>query len=210
MTCTKESFLKDVKDHVVEVLRADGIYRHIRFRKLGTMCRHFDLITWPGYLCYTGDMGTYVFRRLDDMFQFFRGASMDQIDRRYWAEKLEGSDKYDGIKEFDEAKFDRAIKEYVLEWVRENTDCTTKAERRDLWDTVLDEVIGADGDSKGQRKSIAAYDFSHRVNGDTRFQFEDLFERTFDRYTFRFLWCCYALAWGIKQYDQLDTTTTEA
>lgn len=54
------------------MLHEDGIYRHIRFRQPGTMCMHFDLITWPGYLCYTGDMGTYVFTRLADMFEFFR------------------------------------------------------------------------------------------------------------------------------------------
>ena len=28
----------------------------------------FDIVTWPGYLCYSGDMGCFVFTRLPDMF----------------------------------------------------------------------------------------------------------------------------------------------
>lgn len=213
MTCTEQSFLKDVKDHIVEVIREDGVHRHIRFRKPGTMCMHFDLITWPDYLCYTGDMGTYVFRRLDDMFQFFRtdqdldwlkskGLTLG-VNRGYWAEKLEASDKCDGVKKFDDSKFERIIKDYLLRWVRDNADQTTKAERRDLWDEVMDDVVGADGDSGGHRKSTAAYDFSHRVNSHVKFEFRDCWEYDFTDYTHRFLWCCYALAWGIKQYDNI-------
>lgn len=69
---TEETFLADVAAHQIHVLRDDGVHRHIRFKRPGTYCMQFDLITWPGYLCYTGDMGTYVFNRLEDMFEFFR------------------------------------------------------------------------------------------------------------------------------------------
>ena len=76
-TSPDEQFLRDVAEHTMTVIREDGVSRHIRFAKPGTSCMHFDLITWPGYLCYTGDMGTYVFQRLTDMFEFFR------TDREY-------------------------------------------------------------------------------------------------------------------------------
>ena len=75
--CPEAIFLRDVAEHEMIVVRDDGVHRHIRFKKPGTSCMHFDLITWPGYLCYTGDMGTYVFSRLTDMFEFFR------TDREY-------------------------------------------------------------------------------------------------------------------------------
>ena len=74
---TEADFLKDVAAHEMEILRDDGVYRHIRFKKPGTWCMHFDLVTWPGYLAYSGDMGCYVFSRLNDMFEFFR------TDREY-------------------------------------------------------------------------------------------------------------------------------
>lgn len=212
MTCTEQTFLHDVRDHTLEVIRDDGVHRHIRLRKPGTMCMHFDLITWPGYLCYTGDMGTYVFRRLEDMFQFFRtdadsawlkrdGRTLG-INPSYWGEKLEATDKCDGFKEFSEAKFTRNVMEQLVTWIRDNRDLTTKEERRELWDAVICDVVQADGDNGGHRKQIAAHEFSHHVNDRVRdFCFEDFWERSCEDYSYRFMWCCYALAWGIKTYD---------
>lgn len=209
---TEQRFLQDVAEHRMIVVRDDGVNRHIRFQKPGTYCMHFDLITWPGYLCYTGDMGTYVFRRLEDMFEFFRtdrkymqlrnGETL-AINLSYWAEKLEGVDRHGGVKEFSEAKFNRAIFEYLANWVREHYDRTTKAERRELWDAVMNEVLGADGDSGGYRKQVAAHDFSHYVNDRVhQFYFQDFWENSLEEYTYRFIWCCYALAWGVQKYDE--------
>jgi hypothetical protein len=203
---TPEQFLKDVEGHKLTVIRNDGLYRHIRFAKPGTRCMSFELVTWPGYLAYTGDMGSYVFTRLDDMFEFFRcgasGQPWHRIDRRYWAEKCEAVDR-GGIKEFCEETFNRVILERLVTWIRDRRDRTTKEERRELWDAVISEVIHADGDSGGYRKQCAAHDFSHRVNSDLLFYFQDLGESSVERYTYRFVWCCYALAWGIGQFDKL-------
>lgn len=218
--CTEERFLKDVAKHEMIVFQDDEAHRHLRFKEPGTGCMHFDLITWPGYLCYTGDMGTYVFRRLDDMFEFFRtdrkymhlrdGQTL-AINLSYWSEKIEARDRCDGIKEFSEDFFNRAVMEHLVGWVRENAYRTTKEERRDLWDSVVQDVIGADSDSGGYRKQCAANDFSHRVNdrvGD--FYFRDFWEYTVEDYTFRFVWCCYALAWGIQKYDEAKQTVAGA
>lgn len=202
-------FLADVKDHRLTVIHEDGVHRHLRFQKPGTMCMHFDLITWPGYLCYTGDMGTYVFTRIHDMLEFFRGGKPDNlfysIDRRYWAEKVEAQDKGAGLKEFSEAKFTRAVMEYLVEWIRARREETTKEERRELWDAVIDEVVRADGDSDGMRKQIAANDFHHRVDltdgTHVNFYFQDFWERNVEEWTHRFTWCCYALRWAVHQYD---------
>jgi len=43
---TEANFFKDVDRHVIEIIRDDGVNRHVRFRRPGTMCMHFDLITW--------------------------------------------------------------------------------------------------------------------------------------------------------------------
>ncbi len=32
--------------------------------------------------------------------------------------------------------------------------------------------------------------------------FEDFFDGSMNRFTFHFMWCCYALAWGINKYDK--------
>lgn len=68
----EQRFLNDVANHEMIIIRDDGVNRHVRFKRPNSSCMYFDLITWPGHLCYTGDMGSYVFRRLEDMFEFFR------------------------------------------------------------------------------------------------------------------------------------------
>lgn len=221
---TKEArFLKDVGSHVMEIIKEDGLHRHIRFRKPGTMCMHFDLITWPGYLCYTGDMGTYVFRRLEDMFQFFRAdreyaqsrGKQLGINLGYWAEKLEavdGNSQRTSITEFDSDKFKRVINEYRIDWMRSAKDdgSLNAAQRRELWEEVEDRVLNCVGDG-AERAQIAAFDFSWtpdltKSHGRS-WQFDDLFEYTFTKPTGRFTWCCYALAWSIQKYDEHKEAT---
>jgi hypothetical protein len=151
MTWDIERFKKDVEKHVMTVIRDDGVYRHLRFQTPGSYCMGFDIVTWPGYLAYTGDMGAYVFTRLEDMFQFFRcaeGRNQYRIDLRYWAEKCEcgGAADRSGIREFSEDKFEQNVKEYLIDWIRNHRDSTNKEERRELWSLVSDCVINIDGD----------------------------------------------------------------
>lgn len=214
---TRERFRKDVANHVMEVFRDEGTHRHIRFRRPGTMCDHFDLITWPGYLCFTGDRGTYVFRRLEDMFTFFRldeyygnkptpGGVLDRIDHRYWAEKLEASDKGEGHQEWDHEAFQQEIREQRRRIMREQGRTWTKADRKEMW-RELDELI--DTAAEGETVAVAAvldWYFQPRyrpVDSETERAYIDTsdFPRC-KKYTHRFLWCCYALRWGIDQYDK--------
>lgn len=113
-----------------------------------------------------------------------------------------------GHKEFDEAKFRQVVMEHLIGWLREHRDLTTKDERRDLWEAVVNEVIHADGDSNGMRKQIAAHDFYHRVNltKGLNFSFQDFWENSFEDYTMRFYWACYAIAWAVRRYDAAKTT----
>jgi hypothetical protein len=197
---------KDVAEHEMQVLRDDGVYRHLLFKKPNSGSHHFNIVTYPGTLVYTGDMGSFVFQRLDDMFQFFRTDSDrgDGINPGYWAEKLVAINRY-GHTEFDEAEFTRAVMEYLINWIREHRDRTDKDERRELWEAVVNNVIEADSDSDGMRKQIAANDFCHKVlfkDGSTRvFGFEYLLECNFEDFTVQYYWACYAIAWAVKQYD---------
>lgn len=205
---TEEGFLREVSSHCMEVVRDDGVNRHIRFRKPGTICYGFDLITWPGHLCYTGDMGTYVFQRTEDMFEFFcmdrKGSDRLYINLGYWSEKLiavDGGRNGGKAMEFCVEKFKKAINRYRIDWMRSAKERgkLDKLQRRELWEAVENEVIYY-CDEDEQYAMQAAHGFNHRISG-FEFQFEDLWEHSFDTFTHHFLWCCYALAWGIKQYD---------
>lgn len=212
--CTEENFLKDVSRHQMTIIRDDGVNRHVRFREPGTGIMHFDLITWPNHLCYTGDMGTYVFSRIEDMFQFFRSRTDREhmhlrngqtlaINPQYWAEKLLAIDSRCGAEEFDPDEFRRVVREQRLEWIREarNDEELDKDARRALWEAIEEEVLSCadEGEHEARR---AAIEFSHRTGPHGRhFYFADFWEYKLRNYTHNFIWCCFALAWGIKQYD---------
>lgn len=201
--CTEERFLKDVAQHEMKVVRDDGVSRHVRFQKPGTYCMYFDLITWPGYLCYTGDMGTYVFQRLEDMFAFFRTDRRDfnhnpnglSINPGYWGEKLQATDRGDGFRKWSKDKFEQRIREDFAEWL-EDGDLSDE-QKEEAKEQFESDVICAVDDSK-EAAYRAAMDFKF----DGRSPFQDWWEVNTDEYTFRFIWCCYALAWGVQKYDE--------
>lgn len=176
-------FVKDIAQHVQTTIRDDGVERHIRFRRPGTVVYGFDLITWPGHLCYTGDMGTYVFSRIQDMFDFFRG---DRINPGYWQEKALAVDRTRGIKKFDPDRF----REQVWEWMEE----ASVADRDRLDDEVL--RCASDGAEAAYR---AAMDFTTE---DGRHPMQDFWEADCTEWDHGFLWACHAIQWGIARYDE--------
>lgn len=69
---TEADFLRDVAQHEMTILHDAGEFRHIQFKKPGSSSFSFTITTFPGYLVMTGDIGSWVFTRLRDMFEFFR------------------------------------------------------------------------------------------------------------------------------------------
>jgi len=216
---TEASFLEDVATHEMQVLRDDGVYRHVRFKRPGTGCMHFDLITWPGYLCYCGDMGTFVFTRLLDMFEFFRtdreharrrGDRRLFVNHGYWAEKLVAVDsqrRCGSAMEYSAEKLRAYVNETRLEWIRDarRSDWLSQKERRHLWEEVDHEVLSRIDDDGEEAAYIAMRDFRwipKRGHCAPEYEFTDLGEIEFKQYTHSFQWCCFALSWGIEQYDR--------
>lgn len=201
--CNEERFLRDVKEHKMFVERDEGLSRHVRFKRPGTICYSFDLITWPGHLCISGDCGTYVFSRIDDMFDFFRtGQSYKDshpeqklfINAGYWGQKLLSICRQGGYKEFDEDGFRERVTDHYNMWVGD--DDRDDEFPKELWSAIEEEVLSKI--DNGEHAAYAAVqEFRH-----SRFQFEDFFDGGgCERPTFHYLWCLYAIAWGIEQYD---------
>lgn len=186
-----ERFLIDVRDHQMQVIHVNGIHRHLRFRKPGRSEYWFDLVTWPGALCINGDCGTYVFARIEDMFQFFR-TEPGGINPSYWSEKCVAACVTDGIRKFDPDGFTRR----VVQRFRDHWRDGDRHERRlcftELRNDVLDYVDETSEDANFGL--LASFKF-----GD--FQFDDYYEIRAQKYTFRFIWCLRAIVWGIQRYD---------
>jgi hypothetical protein len=202
--CTEETFLTDVSKHEITILKDDGIYRHLRFRTPTTNHQYFEIITWPGYLTFTGDMGCFVFARLKDMFEFFRHNSIEieklYINKGYWAEKLEAISRFgcDGhIKKFSMDLLKEKVEQIVQSWIEE--DKLSKQNIKLLREEIKYMYQGLDdSDEFGARKAV--YNFSYKLS-HLLYEFENFWERDCSEYTYHYIWCCYAIAWAIKQYD---------
>lgn len=216
---TEESFLKDVEKHEMKVLLDNGLYRHLRFASTGphSWNQWFDIVTFPDRLVYTGDMGTYVFARLEDMFDFFRTRPKDgdkklYINLGYWGEKLQAADgnsRWDsGYRIFSPEKFKEQVEEQIKDWCEE--DNLSKDHKRQLRNAVQDQVLGCEEDGEhAARQALDAFSWDDDEGG-RKFEFQDTFEWDFETYAYRYIWCCYAIAYGIQKYDALKSTAEVA
>ncbi|MBE5528356.1 hypothetical protein A9J41_12645 [Laribacter hongkongensis] len=202
--CSRERFAKDTAEHKIQVIRDDGVYRHLRFKKPDSSAYYFDLVTWPGYLAITGDMGGNLFSRVNDMFSFFRTDFRRgdcTINPSYWHEKLVCQGERDGATEFDEAAFRRVIGGYRIRWMRDmKMDGKSKDDRCELWDAVENDVLAELDDGQTDAAMIAASRFKHGG-----YSFNDLFYYNFKKFTLHYIWRCRAIVWGIEQYDALKS-----
>lgn len=108
----KARFAEDIKHHEMKIFKDDGVYRHLRFSKPTSSAYYFDIVTWPGCLSISGDMGCHVFSRENDMILFFKKADYKNaeelmINPQYWAEKIISG--RDGVEVLSMSKF----KDYV-------------------------------------------------------------------------------------------------
>lgn len=188
----RQRFLADTSEHEMTVILDDGLHRHLRFRQPGTIMYGYELVTWPGYLAIVGDCGDYMFSRIADMFEFFE-ADNARINPQYWAEKLQGPG-HDPARSYDQRRFVEAITQWADDVVDgEFVDADDVDEFRAA---VQDQILSRSHyDEHEARQLLDAFTYE-RVRIDS-------WEWDFRDYTHRFLWCCWAIAYGIRQYRAL-------
>jgi hypothetical protein len=194
-----ERFKRDTAEHAMTVLHDDGLYRHLRFqhqtwrpplaKPLKSSFYWFDLVTVPGALIFQGDGDSYVFRRLDDMFEFFR-SPVGQVNPTYWSEKVvSGRDR---IRTYDESVFRARVLEAFTDALGYGVPLGTG---RALREQVLDNDYAEIHYEQGARDALNQ--FEHEG-----FRFEDTWEWDFRDYDWWFLWALHAIVWGIAYYDK--------
>lgn len=183
-----------MRNHTITVFHDDGLYRHIRMSNGNSWNDRFDLVTWPGYLSYSGDLGDYTFQRLEDMFTFFRGH--DEPNPDYWSSKLQSVDKHSGYYEFSNEKF----RSYVIEDFR-NWDFDNPAEREISWQDLNYELV--DNSFANEVDAKSALDHYKSPYGDH--SFVDAWEADLTDYTYMFVLACYGIPWAISKYDEYKT-----
>jgi hypothetical protein len=224
-----ERFLKDVEHHEMTIMLDDGVFRSIRFAKPNDSNLHFTLTTWNGYLGYTGDMGCFVFSRMSDMFEFFRPRNPEsplRINPGYWSEKIQATDWRGGHEEYSREAFTAELEEQVQSFLKDNEDEIATIERlangkkveAELRESIQSEILYDFEDFQDVQDVQRAiqnccqfcFDASELLDRKTRsglsfdgpkFCPSDFWENNCQVHTFRFLWCCYAIVWGIQKYD---------
>jgi hypothetical protein len=185
------NFYKDVENHKMTVVADSGVNRHILFKQENTSNYHFSLTTWSGYLCISGDMGTYVFSRLPDMFQFFRTEN-GGVNLSYWGEKCVAAST--PITRYSADIFIDVINTMADEYIVNNNFSAKKAKK---FKNEVDYSITSMADSDTQRENLEdAMSFEFEKNNP----FLDINLANLEEDDPRYIWCCHAIAWGIKQY----------
>ncbi len=180
-------FLSNTKDHVMVVGMDQGETRHLRFARPGSGIFHYNVVTWPGYLAISGDMGCFVFSRVRDMFEFFRDADgKDRINLSYWSEKCEAEQVHGGRQAFSEARFRRNVLSYLedVDW-----DEGSVAE-------VHEQIL-----SHGVSNGFEAYELVSEFKSSTGKEFHDFWEYRMEDWDYRFVWCLFAIVNAVRKYD---------
>jgi len=199
----KKSFKKDIKNHSINIKNDNKSNRHLVFSNNGDSNQHFEIITWPGYLCISGDMGCYVFSRTNDMFRFFNNTDgVLSINPNYWSEKLQASDKYGDFAKYEPKKFIKYITEEYTRWLDSNEISEKDEGAVELWGNIEDSVLifAQDGET---RAVDAATAFIADCGDYGEFSFMDFWEHNCKDYTYRYIWCLYAIVWGIQEYNRV-------
>ncbi|AWN03663.1 hypothetical protein PBI_JACE_43 [Gordonia phage Jace] len=186
---TRRQFEAETRDHQMTVLHDDGgVYRHLRFQQAGTSIWHFDLITWPGHLVICGDIGSWHFARLHDMFEFF--GTRQTLSPDYWGEKLQGNQRHTG---YSAERFRDHV--FTAFW-------ETRHEREQnapLWRAIRDSVLIHDDNEHDAREAVRDFEFTGDQPADD-FEFHDAWEWSLNDFDHHYLLALHAIVWGIRQY----------
>lgn len=200
----KENFLKDIAEHTeINIQLDDGVFRHIKFSRKGSSVFHFNITTFPGHLTITGDMGSYTFSRMYDMFDFFVGDEFSNDDLRinpsYWSEKLESVCKISGVEEFNSEDAEVRILDYVGKIYHDEYD--GDEDKEDLIEDIRSQIDFQDEIRMRDSFVYAVHsdDFlTEYINVN-----DYLMDINFRSHTYHYIWCCYAIVWGILKYKEI-------
>ena len=192
-------FNHSTEKHEMTILHDDGLYRHLHFADPANSIYWFDLITWPGSLTIKGDMGTWTFSRLTDMFEFFTG----YINTSYWAEKLDNGTEGGRrcAREYDDEAFKKWL---VRDFWETSRDMESHRIVTDWWNTLREEFFSCYGSWRDDSNTAIRQIYDLEVPRLVAEHYQDVYESSgsWEPYTSHFEWCLAAIVAGISTYNQ--------
>src|SRR5699024_5275818 len=173
-----------VQDHSMIIENDNGVHRCLYFGIKGNSNYHFRIVTWPGHLAISGDMGDFVFSRIEDMFGFFRG-KCGVINTGYWCEKLKSISVFGGHEEFDWEKFYTELEDCLVNY---NDELDADYVKQELAMSVIEEdEFGAVELMRNWCHEKIELDWCDLPSGK--------------KFTYQYIWCLFAIVWSINKYD---------
>lgn len=192
---TYEQFAKNVAEHTIKINIDDGLFRDFTVSREDTINQHYNITTRKGYLFFTGDMGSFTFKRCDDMLEFFRQKDPSNINPGYWHEKVEAANSRGGCKSFDSENAEAVLLKELEEFVSsfEITD-----EAKEEATEYVENIVGFNTGSEWE--FIAAIsDWDAESAGGM--QIDDFDWHGTEVWSYQYIWCLYAIVHAIKLYD---------
>lgn len=163
----RENAVSAFKDHKIQCLLDNGLYRHWRCGRDKSSVYQFHIVTFPGRLIVAGDVGFLALEREPDMLPWCRG-SLESTS--YFAEKVPRSIQ-------TEEWSDDVARAWVLEEREDDPESMTAA----LVANLLNALEMGEAEFK---TTLADSDLLHGCDWPR-----------FTDYTSEFLWCREAVRW---------------
>ena len=197
------SFNDSIQTHKMKVALDNGTYRHLVFRPSGSSSvGKVEIVTFPWSLVVTGDMGTWVFSRIEDMFCFFRNDD-SRINPYYWSEKVQngvsGGRRDSGCMEYDPDVFKQNVIDHLDNYDFEDSG-TTKEEviealnNEIYWDMSHENIVE-------QLDNLEV--------GEGSWSISEPWDIESTKWCCHYIWCCRFIVWAIAQYDALNKPVEE-
>lgn len=198
----RKQFESETTEHRMTVLHDDGVYRHLRFAKPGTGMWSWSIVTWPGHLAVSGDIGDgWMFQRENDMLGFFgRNGHTAGINPSYWSEKLP-THMRDAAKHFTAERFEAAVRAEVAE-----LEGVTDEQKALLLTSLEDEVFQGYDDLSW---SLQAIEGTWHAGGAV-VKFEDMEHADYSEWDHHFLLCLFAIVFGVRAYREYEAAIEAA
>jgi hypothetical protein len=187
-------YLHDTEGFELAVKHDHGLYRHLLYKKPGSSMYWLEVLTSPGLLTINGDMGTFTFSRLTDMFEFF---GTKEINPQYWAEKLRPHPH--------EVKYQDYSQKVFTEWLGQDFE-----DRRIEYDLDGQAVISAaltaaladdfDNDITTAAGAVRLLNETKIRTVDPPWEYHDTWEYEWNAYSIFYLWNLHAIVDIIGKY----------
>lgn len=194
-------FEEDIANHELEVIIEDGVNRILRFKdKSGSSIYHFYVMQTHGKLCFSGDMGDFVFKNHNaDMLAWFHG----NMSLGYIKEKCHAgaTKKYseEAAKQSIECQVENFCDCYLDDYVEgqhlneDEDDYDLEVVRASWIENIYQEAISYVDFENEYTLHNSAGDVSIKITDELSFEVDTSEGLSCYESTYHFLWCVLAM-----------------